>query len=114
MTVFILAYKGKQAVQKRKQKGVLSGLYQYPNVEKKLDAGQAVALAQDWGCCPAGIERQREYKHIFSHVEWHMTGYYITCSQQGKGAEGDFVWATEKQMEEEIPLPSAFQPFYLK
>lgn len=114
MTVFILAYKGKQAVQKRKQKGVLSGLYQYPNVEKKLDAGQAVALAQDWGCCPAGIERQREYKHIFSHVEWHMTGYYITCSQQGEGAEGDFVWATEKQMEEEIPLPSAFQPFYLK
>ena len=111
MTVFILVYKGKQAVQKRKQKGVLSGLYQYPNVEKKLDAGQAVALAQDWGCDPIGIERQREYKHIFSHVEWHMTGYYIPCGRQGKGADGDFLWADESKMEKEIPLPSAFLYF---
>ena len=40
-----------------------------------------------------------------------MTGYYIPCGRQGKGADGDFIWADESKMEKEIPLPSAFLYF---
>ena len=111
MTVFLLECEGGRAVQKRKEKGVLHGLYQYPNVAEKLAPDEALALAAEWGCSPAGLSRSSEYKHIFSHVEWHMTGYYIPCGRQGKGADGDFLWADESKMEKEIPLPSAFLYF---
>lgn len=31
-----------------------------------------------------------------------MTGYYIPCGRQGKGADGDFLWVNESKMEKEI------------
>ena len=40
-----------------------------------------------------------------------MIGYYITCTRDAGGPEGDFVWADAQQMEEAIPLPSAFRYF---
>ncbi len=111
MTVFLLECEGCMAVQKRKEKGVLHGLYQYPNVAKTLAPEEALALAEEWRCSPAGLSRSSAYRHIFTHVEWHMTGYYIPCGRQGTGADGDFLWVNESKMEKEIPLPSAFAYF---
>ena len=111
MTVFILRCADKTAVQKRAGNGILAGLYQYPNLEKRLSAAKALETAESWGCMPTGLSRQSEYKHIFSHVEWHMTGYYITCARESGGPQDDFVWADAQQMEDAIPLPSAFQYF---
>ena len=70
---------------------------------------EALETAESWGCMPTGLSRQSEYNHIFSHVEWHMTGYYITCEREAGGPEHDFVWADPQQMEDAIPLPSAFR-----
>lgn len=111
MTVFILQCGDQLAVQKRGAKGILAGLYQYPNLEQKMTAAEALRTAEAWGCMPTGLQRQSEYKHIFTHVEWHMTGYYITCSCEADGPAHDWVWANPTQMEAEIPLPSAFQYF---
>ena len=111
MTVFILRCEDKTAVQKRAANGILAGLYQYPNLECRLSAAEALETAESWGCMPTGLSRQSEYKHIFSHVEWHMTGYYITCAREAGGLQNDFVWADPQQMEDAIPLPSAFQYF---
>ena len=77
-------------------------------------ADQALKQAEDWGCSPTGLNRVVKFKHIFSHVEWHMTGYYITCSQCGSGNSGGtevFRWVSEEELEREVPLPSAFQYF---
>ena len=111
MTVFILQCGDKVAVQKRGAKGILAGLYQYPNLERRLTAAQAMQQAEAWGCVPTGLQRQSEYKHIFTHVEWYMTGYYITCDAETDGPAQDWIWADAAQMEAEIPLPSAFQYF---
>ena len=111
MTVFILQCGDKIAVQKRDAKGILAGLYQYPNLERRLTAAQAMQQAEAWGCMPTGLQRQSEYKHIFTHVEWYMTGYYITCDSETDGPAQDWIWANAAQMEAEIPLPSAFQYF---
>ena len=73
---------------------------------------QALQRAWEWGCSPAGLTRSSKFKHIFSHVEWHMTGYYITCGGCGQSDEGaPFRWVTAEEMEAEVPLPSAFQYF---
>ena len=108
MTVFLLECEGCRAVQKRKEKGVLHGLYQYPNVAEKLAPDEALALAAEWSCSPAGLNRSSEYKHIFSHVEWHMTGYALTIRGDGP-AELEWVDAAGLAARS---VPSAFARYY--
>ena len=118
-TVFILTsgnleQGGKMAVGKRPAEGLLANLAELPNLPGELTADQALKQAEDWGCSPTGLNRVAKFKHIFSHVEWHMTGYYITCSQCGSGNSGGtevFRWVSEEELEREVPLPSAFQYF---
>ncbi len=129
-TVFILSCGGRLAVRRRPKGSLLGNLYEFPQVSQHLTAGAAVSQAEAWGCHPLDVTRSKQYKHIFSHVEWDMTGYYITCGFEGTGevsreGAGDslqpegtgepggqaFRWVSREQLEEEIPLPSAFQPF---
>ena len=106
-TVFILRCGGKLAVRRRGPKGLLAGLYEFPNVDQEMTAEQAVRQVEEWGARPRDLQRKAEYRHIFTHVEWEMTGYYFSCDSENE----EFQWADEKEMEEEIPLPSAFGYF---
>ncbi len=115
MTVFILhtaenAAEGqvkRTAVCKRDATGLLAGLYQFPNVDKKMQASEAIAQAESWGCRPKDLLRRAEYCHVFTHVEWHMTGYYILVETMPHA----FQWATDAQLAQEIPMPTAFGYF---
>ena len=95
------------AVQKRPNTGLLAKLWQFPNTEGHLTAQQALDQAAAWEVQPLAIERMETGKHIFTHVEWHMTCYYLQCSQQSPL----FVWADRTAMEREIALPTAFKIF---
>ena len=54
------------------------------------------------------IIRQVEKKHIFTHVQWNMSGVYLEV-----GTEiGDFVWLTAEQIETVAALPTAFRQFW--
>lgn len=108
MTVFILHCKDKIAVRKRDEKGLLSGLWEFPNVIEALNEQDAVNRVTQWQCKPKAIEKLIRYQHIFTHVEWHMTGYYMECANE----MDEFVWVTKEEMENNIPLPSAFMPFW--
>ena len=92
-TVFILQCGDKIAVRKRDKKGLLAGLYEFPNVDQELTAEQAVKQVEDWGCRPRDLQRKAEYKHIFTHVEWEMIGYYFSCDSENE----DFQWANQKR-----------------
>ena len=107
MTVFIMDCGGKTAVCKRPAKGLLAGLYQFPNVEEGLSAAEAVARAEDFGVKPKDLQKSTEYRHVFTHVEWEMTGYYMTVEAMPDA----FRWVTAGEMEREIPLPTAFGYF---
>ncbi|MGN0658691.1 MAG: A/G-specific adenine glycosylase [Emergencia sp.] len=103
-TVFFLQKGDMVAVRRRPAEGLLGGLYEFPNVDIPLDASGAVAQAESWGCRPRNLLRSSSHKHIFTHVEWDMTGYYMDvehCCPQ-------FQWVSREQLEKEIPLPSAF------
>ena len=54
------------------------------------------------------IIRQVEKKHIFTHIEWHMSGIYMEL----KEPSGDFVWLGAEQIREEAALPTAFRQFW--
>ena len=68
---------------------------------------------------PVRVKRLENAKHIFSHVEWHMTGYEIVVDEQeqhmrGAGrekGEEDIIFADIQELKEYYPMPSAFEAY---
>ena len=107
-TVFILSCDGKFALQKRENKGLLAGLWQFPNVPGKLDTAAAMEKVEQMGLIPVEIMKQVERKHIFTHIEWQMCGIYLEV----KEPVGDFTWLSAGQIESQAALPTAFRQFW--
>ena len=108
MTVFILSCDGKFALQKRPSKGLLAGLWQFPNVPGMLETADALQWAADMGLKPRDILRQVERSHIFTHIIWKMRGIYLETAEQA----GAYQWLTAEQIEKEAALPTAFRQFW--
>lgn len=106
-TVFVFSCDGKKGICQREKKGLLAGLWQFPNIEGTLDLQQAAKWAEQWGVEPDRLEQILVKSHIFTHVEWKMTCYYFTCNHQ----QDCFTWATADELLEKYALPTAFRIF---
>ena len=107
-TVFLLLRQGRIALRKRPRTGLLAGLWEFPNVEGALDEAAAGAAVSAWGLEPRAWESRLAAKHIFTHVEWHMTGYTLEVAGEGPA---DFVWADAGELADRA-VPSAFARYY--
>ncbi len=106
-TVFLLLRDGRIALRKRPARGLLAGLWEFPNVPGNLDeAGASVALAQ-WGLTARTLAPIGAAKHIFTHVEWDMHGY----SAEVTGEDDGFLWADAAALQA-AAIPSAFRYYY--
>lgn len=108
-TVFILNNGGKIALHKRPVKGLLAGLWEFPNVDGTLSLEEIREQLEKWNITDFIIQSVQEGKHIFSHVEWQMKGYHIDIKE--KKVEEPWVWATKKEQKEAYAIPSAFEIF---
>ncbi len=106
-TVFLFSKNGKIALRKRPRNGLLAGLWEFPNADGALDEAAAGAQAALWGLTPRVWNQRLTAKHIFTHVEWRMTGYVLEVS--GGGPE-DFFWADGPELGKRA-VPSAFARF---
>ena len=98
-------------IQQRPEKGLLAGLWQ-----PLLWEGAAMTAEQLPSALTAlGIHGVTEVKpipkakHIFSHIEWRMTGYTVTVKAQP--APDGCIWATREQLQPEYTLPGAFKAY---
>lgn len=80
-TVFLIHDDMKIAIRKRPSRGLLAGLYEFPNTEGYLLEKEALQYVQSLGFSPLRIKRLPEAKHIFTHKEWHMIGYEILADE---------------------------------
>jgi A/G-specific adenine glycosylase len=93
---------------------------------------EALLKAEEIGVSPVRIRPLSSYRHIFTHVEWEMTGYLILAEEMeteisakdpvfrsgqpdrertkgdGKKTENAFLTVRIRQMEEDYPIPSAY------
>ena len=106
-TVFLLRCGEKWAVRKRPETGLLAGLWEFPNVPGHLSAQAALEQAASWDCKPRELRRSLGKTHIFTHIQWEMTGYYIDCEAEPE----IFLWADAGQLDRDISLPTAFRQF---
>ncbi len=83
-TVFLFRDGKRLAIRKRPSKGLLAGLYEFPSETGKMSLGEAAEYSKKIGLAPVRIKELGEAKHVFSHVEWHMTGYEILVDELEK------------------------------
>lgn len=107
-TVFLLQCENSYALTKRTESGLLSGLWQLPNVLGKMDVHRALHTADEFGVQPVELYKQMHRVHIFTHIKWQMTCYHILCAEKAS----DFVWATTQEIETTYALPTAFRMFF--
>lgn len=107
-TVLLLEYQDKIAIRKRREDGLLASLYEFVNVPGQLSAEEAGALLEQ----EVRPERLPEAKHIFSHVEWHMGGYFISLKEMPESLPGEesgpVFFLTWEEIRKEYPVPNAF------
>ncbi len=97
-TVFLVFGVKGVALRRRPERGLLAGLWEFPNE------------IAPWSC---PIEGKQAYlgegKHIFTHVEWHMSAWVVTA--ESEVLPQGWVWADRAALRQTYPLPSAFQSF---
>jgi A/G-specific adenine glycosylase len=104
-TVFILESGDEIGLHRRGDKGLLASLYELPNVEGYLKPEQIAGVLGLNQKEILALERLPESKHIFSHVEWHMTGYRVKIS---RNLPKDYIAAKKEELKTIYPLPNAF------
>ena len=99
-------------VQQRPAKGLLAGLWQ-PVLWEGEHLLQADALARlaalglDTGSAvPTAIPAA---KHVFSHIEWLMSGFRLSVPEQP--APAGYVWASREELRTTYTLPGAFKAY---
>lgn len=105
-TVLIIKDGKKVAIEKRPNKGLLAGLYELPNAEGRLSADEVLERLKDRHLSPIRILPVGEAKHIFSHVEWHMTGYAVSIEEPEDS--GNLLFVEPGETQKSYPIPAAF------
>ena len=104
-TVYILRCGEEYALVKRPDTGLLAGLWQFPETAGILDVHEAVEQLK----LPVRqVYRQLDKRHIFTHIEWEMRGFYLEISEK----LGDFQWFSAAEVAEQAALPTAFRQFW--
>ena len=113
-TILIIRDENKAALRKRPDKGLLAGMYEFPNMEGHLSEKEVLKWLKERGLSVLRIEPLTESKHIFTHKEWHMIGYSVRVDELERGEDlTDFIFVDQRQAKEKYPIPSAFSA-YLK
>lgn len=110
MTVLlIVSSQGHIALEKRTEKGLLSGMYQLPNLSGRAEIDSIAVILEQWHLKVLSIEELGEAKHIFTHKEWRMKGVRVVTENESEC----FLWASKEDLHEKYPLPTAFRHFNL-
>ncbi len=110
-TVLVLRYKDKIALHKRSEEGLLSGMWELPNIDEYKTSKELCQWLMNHGIVVRDIQNPRNVvKHIFTHIEWHMQYWIVSC--EAVAEENNFTWVTQEQIKTQIPLPTAFRKVY--
>lgn len=120
-TVFLITCNHQVAIRKREEKGVLHGLWEFPNSLGEYDRCAAEKQVNQWLPSRSNalqITSGIQCRHIFTHIEWKMDSWHAVIAPNAKlpVLPDCWRWATLETLLSEISLPSAFRPFlnYLK
>lgn len=110
-TVFVLQGQTSIVLRRRPAKGLLAGLYEFPNTEGFLNAAQALSYINALGFSAVRIRPLPDAKHIFTHVEWHMKAYLVQLDETLPNPGKPWIYAEKHEVLKTYAIPSAFAAY---
>ncbi len=108
-TILVLQDEQKTALRKRPSKGLLAGMYEFPWLEGVQDEDRVLAYLKEIGLQAIHIRRLEDSKHIFSHKEWHMTGYAIRVDELERSEDRSGLLFVEREdAQNKYAIPAAY------
>ncbi|MCD8327210.1 MAG: A/G-specific adenine glycosylase [Lachnospiraceae bacterium] len=111
-TVLILRDEKRIAIRKRPARGLLAGMYEFPVMEGYVSVQQVIDDLKEKGIHAVRIRPLESAVHIFTHREWHMTGFFVQVDEltDYKAPEG-WIFVKPEEIREQYPVPSAYSAF---
>lgn len=98
------------ALRRRPRRGLLAGMWEFPGTgQSDIDRERAIRQLNEWGLLSQLPQACGEAVHVFTHREWHMSGFAAVL--ENSDLPDGWLWVDEKTLEREIALPSAFRVF---
>ena len=113
-TVLLLRWNNRIALHKRPAKGLLAGLWELPNLEGQITPQAAAAqLGIPEGAIKSAVPLG-EARHIFTHIQWEMTGWEITLDGSTPPGPDTWLWLTPDEIHQQYSIPSALKAYSQK
>ena len=109
-TVLLIQDGERLLIRKRPERGLLAGMYEFPNELGYMDIKSVVSYVKEQGLKPLYVEPVLDSKHVFSHVEWHMKGYLVRV-EPVDGVDMGRVFAEVLDLKERYAVPAAFAAY---
>lgn len=125
-TVLLLSFGGRYLIRRRPDRGLLASLFEFPALDGAADEATIRAHLTAHGLTPTAVTPAPTYKHIFTHLVWHLHGVFIDFPRGDLPEEtpltwpadapptpdpgGDCLLLTPERIRDAYPLPSAFAP----
>ena len=115
-TVLILRCGDTVALRKRPERGLLAGLFEPFSCLGRLNEAEVGAMLAAAGVAPLRIAPLGEAKHIFTHIEWHMTGFEVILDEKSaitvcEKLDAELFFAPRDEIDGMFAVPSAYR-FY--
>ena len=95
----------------RRESGVLRGMYAFYTEERAVTEGEIAQRLAAAGASDAQIGLPTAHRHVFTHIEWEMRAYPVSCG--GREAEIAAAFGVTfyplVKVREELSLPSAYR-----
>ena len=106
-TVLVISCGHRFAIRKRPGKGLLAGTYEFPWLPGHRSRREAADFMSRH-CQKFEVSELPEARHVFTHLEWEMTGYRITLPEE---CSGDWYFEEAEVILRECSLPSAWRTY---
>lgn len=120
-TVLVIRDGDLTVIRKRSEKGLLSGMYEFPMLDGWMEEDEVLAYLKQNGFRVLHIKKLPDAKHIFTHKEWKLRGYAAKVESRGftdtAKVDGknllpeNGIWIHPSEIEQKYPIPSAFAAF---
>lgn len=111
-TVLVIRDGNRTVIRQRPKKGLLAGMYEFPSLLGKASLDEVRGWLKAQGVHAVRIERLAPSKHIFTHREWHMTGYMVLVDGlEPMCKDPSLLLVDAEETEEKYPIPSAFSAY---
>ncbi|MGM9968097.1 A/G-specific adenine glycosylase [Rummeliibacillus sp. TYF005] len=101
-------------LEKRPEKGLLANMWQFPMLEQTdiEEHTNEAKLADIYKLELINRDQLMSFKHVFSHLVWHMDSYVISAQQIGDAPDNSN-WFSIEEMKE-LPMPVPMQKIWQK